>query len=163
MEIKVMQSRRIFAVTAVVLAIMHPLGLAPVGEALAAPATVDIKLTIEPYAEVTLDSDTVTVTLPADGGSSVPVYVGGTVTANCSVMLFVDIEPPVAVGDWYATLMVPDVDQPGVHVFGQLVRIVVRNIPAGHGGGVELGVIGSKLGDSPTAQAGQVVITVMQM
>jgi hypothetical protein len=59
--------------------------------------------------------------------------------------------------------MVAAVDQPGVHVYSQLVRIVVLNVPAGQEGNIELNVLGSKLGDSPTAQAGQVVITVMQM
>ena len=130
----------------------------------AATATVDVMLTILPYAEVTLDSPTVTVTLPEEGGNSQPVYVGGSVTTNCSVMLFADIEPPAgAPGSWYATLMVPQVDQPGFHEFAQLVRINVLNIPPGPGGSVTLDALGSSLGGYPTAEGGQGVITVMQM
>jgi len=127
-----------------------------------ATATVNITVTVLPFAEVSVDSGTVQVTLPDAGGSSDSVYVGGTVTCNCSVMLFADVEPPEeAVGQWYATLMVPEA-QPGVHV-GDLVRINVLNIPPGHGADINLGVLGSKLGENPIPQAGQVVITVMQM
>ncbi len=145
------------------LALAAALGPAPALGDPPATATVDVMLTILPYAEVTLDSPTVTVTLPEEGGNSQPVYVGGSVTTNCSVMLFADIEPPAgAPGSWYATLMVPDVDQPGAYIFGQLMRIVVLNVPGGHGGNVELDVLGSSLGGYPTAEAGQVVITVMQ-
>ena len=136
---------------------------AAIAKAAQTSAEVQVTITVLPFAEVTIDPSVI-VTLPEGGGNSQPVFVSGAVTANISVMLFSDIVPPAgAPGNWYATLMVAAVDQPGVHVYNQLVRIVVLNVPAGHEGNIELGVLGSKLGDSPTAQAGQVVITVMQM
>ncbi len=147
------------------LAIIIALTAAPAAIAKAAQTSAEVQVTITvlPFAEVTLDPSVI-VTLPEGGGTSQPVFVSGTVTANISVMLFSDIVPPAgAPGNWYATLMVAAVDQPGVHVYNQLVRIVVLNVPAGQEGNIELNVLGSKLGDSPTAQAGQVVITVMQM
>ncbi len=147
------------------LAIIIALTAAPAAIAKAAQTSAEVQVTITvlPFAEVTLDPSVI-VTLPEGGGNSQPVFVSGTVTANISVMLFSDIVPPAgAPGNWYATLMVVAVDQPGVHILNPFVRIVVLNVPAGHGGNIELNVLGSKLGNSPTVQAGQVVITVMQM
>lgn len=129
-------------------------------------AVVDVMLTILPYAEVTLDSD-VTVDLPAAGGSSDPAYVAGTVTTNCSVTLTATIvKPAEAPGTWSVTLLGTAAQVggpgPGVHEYGQLLRIDVADIPSGDAQSLTLDVFGSKLGETPTAAAGQVVVTVMQ-
>ena len=157
--------RKIIVIAGLALALSLPGGPAA-GEP---TATVDVMLTILPYAEVTVDP-TADVYLPDAGGKSEVVYVAGTVTCNCPVILFADIEPPEgAPGDWYATLKQGDVE-PGLHVFSDyLVRINVQNVPSEEYEGeydepITLQILGSKLGQYPTpqAQAGQVVVTVMQ-
>ena len=133
---------------------------APAGAATTS-ATVAVTITVLPYAEVTVEP-TAEVYLPDEGGSSAMVYVGGTVTCNCPVVLFADIEPPTgAPGRWYAAVMVPEVNEPGVHTYPQLVRIYVANVPAESAGTFSLDILGTKLGDYPFPQPGQVVVTVM--
>jgi len=128
----------------------------------ATSATVNVTITVLPFAEVRMDSENVEVYLPAGGGNSQPVYVGGTVTANCSVMLLAEIKAPSgAPGRWFATPMVAEVAHPGTH-FDRLVRINVLDVPPGYGGNVSIQVFGSKLGETPMPNPGQVVVTLMQ-
>ena len=69
---------------------------APAGEPLDT-ATVDVLLTILPYAQITLTADTVQVTLPEGAATAIcdPVAVGGTVICNCAVSRFGNVTPPV--------------------------------------------------------------------
>ena len=155
-----MKGRRIFAVAAVALAVTLPAGLAPAGET-PATATVDVAITVIPYAEVRMDQATLSVTIAADSTTYGPVYLSGMIACNCSVMVFAEIEPPAgAPGSWYASAMVVEVDEPGVHVIDQLVRIVVTNASPGYSG--TLDILDGSLGQSVTPTAGQVVVTVMQ-
>jgi len=126
-------------------------------------ATVAVTITVLPYASVTLTQQTpLTVTIAGGQTTYGPVYVGGTIGCNCPVMLFADISPPAgAPGRWYATAMVSEVNELGVHTYLQLVRIFVANIPAESAGTFSLEILGTKLGDYPYPQAGQVVVTVM--
>ena len=156
-----MKTRRIFAVAAVALAVTLPAGPALAGETMDT-ATVDVTITVLPYAEVRMDQATLDVTIAEGSTTYGPVYLSGTVVCNCPVMLFAEIEPPAgAPGSWYATAMVLDVGDPGVHVFEQLVRIVVVNASPGYSG--TLDILDGSLGEYPSPEAGQVVITVMQM
>ena len=125
---------------------------------------VDVIITVLPYAVVSLEEDEVEVKLPRTGSGKDRVYVAGTVVSNCPVMLFADIEPPEgAAGDWYVIVRNPVVPVPGVNFFKKMLRIDVVNFPPDEEDDAEfaLQLIGSSLGESPTAQPGQVVVTVM--
>ena len=130
--------------------------------------TVTVKLTILPYAEVTLDQSTLNVTITFAETRTVygPVYVGGTIMCNCPVMVFARINPPWgAPGVWTAETMIAKVENPGVFYFGQLLRVVVWDIPAGSGSmNFTLDVTGRSvptISQVPTPDVGEVMVTVV--
>jgi hypothetical protein len=97
-------------------------------------ATVQVTLTILPYAKVTLSTYTVKVTLPFDAPVATcdPPVVGGTIICNCPVTLFGNVTPPAgAPGIWGVTLKTAHIENPGEHVFADLFEIIVINSGAG--------------------------------
>ena len=107
---------------------------ATAGEPLAT-ATVNITITVLPYAEVQLDHATLQVTIAQNSITYGPVYVGGTVTCNCAVLLYAGINPPTgAPGTWTAGARA-DTITPGVHYYNDLLSVAVKNIDSGYQGG----------------------------
>ena len=110
-----------------------------------ATATVDILLTILPYAEIEFYTDTVQVTLPQGAATATcdPAVIGGSVICNCPVNLFGNITPPAfAPGTWGVALATNLIENPGEHVFDDLFEISVLN--SGTGGyfaGQEYGMV----------------------
>ena len=143
---------------------MAVLATAPAAAPAQTSCEVDVIITVLPYAVVSFEEDEVEVKLPRTGSGKDRVYVAGTVVSNCPVMLFADIEPPEgAAGDWYVIVRNPVVPVRGVNFFKKMLRIDVVNFPPDEEDDAEfaLQLIGSSLGESPTAQPGQVVVTVM--
>ena len=136
------------------------------GETLAT-ATVNVTLSILPYAEVHLDQTTLNVTIPAGQTCYGPVYVGGTVECNSSTTLFTRItKPPGAPGLWQSYPL-SETRQPGQGHDPYLLRIMVWDIvwPEGSADWTSaLKVSGESvqdLGEVRTPAAGEVVLTVM--
>lgn len=130
-------------------------------------ATVDILLTISPYAEVFLHREIVKVRLPKYGGTKV-LEIGGAIVTNCPVMLSAAIQKPEgAPGNWYVTVLVPEITELGFHEFEELMRVEILDIPPKDKEEkpifYDLELVGSKLGEFPTPQAGQLVVTVMML
>ena len=85
-----------------------------------------IRIEVLPFAEVRLDTGQLTVKLPAKGGNSKPIIVGGTITTNVPATLAVEMTPPPGAPrttEWEARALVDHVDRPGVHRFDRLLRI----------------------------------------
>lgn len=129
-------------------------------------ATVDVTATLLPYAEVSLDRDTVKVKLPKRGGSKYK-EIGGAVGNNCPVKLSAKIRKPRrAPGDWSVSVLVPEITEPGFREYGKLVRIKIVNIPPQDEKPtfIYIQMIGSELGEKPPRpKPGQVVVTVMML
>lgn len=133
------------------------------GPALAqSSATVDIKLTIEPYAKVTLDDTSVQIKIPVGASSVGPVYLGGTVETNCDITVSAVISPPSGAppGTWQVAIAGTPFGS-GTHHNSQLLSVTVSE---GEGGATyyDLTLIAKALGESQTPSAGQVVVTIMQ-
>ena len=138
---------------------------APAGEPLAT-ATVNFTITVLPYAEIILDKTTLNVTITAGQTSYGPVYVGGTIVCNCPVMVFARVNPPAeAPGAWSADTQVASLGSPGVFQFGQLLRVVVWDIPSNYtGGSFDLQVSGrsaATISQVPSPNVGEVMVTVV--
>ena len=129
-------------------------------------ATVDVTITVLPYAQVTIDQTTLNVTITAGSTTYGPVYVGGTVLCNCPVMLFARITPPDgAPGAWTADTEVARITAPGFFQFGQLLRVIVWDIPTNYAGGsFDLQVSGHSaptIAEIPAPGVGEVMVTVV--
>jgi hypothetical protein len=130
-------------------------------------ATVNVTITVLPYASVTLTQQTpLTITIAGGQTTYGPVYVGGTITCNCPVMLYARIGPPAgAPGVWSADSMVARIGTPGVFYYGQLLRVVVWNIPSDYkGGSFGLQVSGrfaATMAQVPNPGVGEVMVTVV--
>ena len=136
------------------------------GGAATTNATVNVTITVLPYAEVRLDQTTLNVTIAEGATVYGPLYVGGTIVSNCPVMVFARINPPVgAPGLWTADTQVARMEAPGVLYFGQLLRVIVWDIPSGYGGGqFTLDVTGHSavtVSQVPTPNVGEVIVTVV--
>jgi hypothetical protein len=150
------------AAAAVLLGLFCPAGPAEAGTS----ATVKVTITVLPYAEVRMDQATLNVTIAEGATVYGPAYVGGTIVSNCPVLVFARIKPPAgAPGLWTADTQVARVANPGVFYFGQLLRVVVWDIPSGYGGGAfTLDVTGhsaATLSQVPTPNVGEVIVTVV--
>ena len=137
---------------------------APAGETLAT-ATVDVKLTIQPYAQVTLDRTSVEIAIPKGVTVYGPVYVGGTVFCNCSTTLFSRItKPDGAPGDW-SSYPVSETKLPAQGYDAHLLRIMIWKIPEWFTGWTfTLNVSGKSVqnpGQIGTPAPGEVILTVM--
>jgi len=131
-----------------------------------ATATVNVTITVLPYAEVCMDQTTLSVTISPGQTVYGPVYVGGTVTCNCPVMLFARIGPPAgAPGTWAADTMVARIAAPGVFYYGQLLRVVVWDIPSDYAGGSfglqVSGRFAATMSQIPAPGVGEVMLTVV--
>jgi len=131
-------------------------------------AAVDVTITVLPYAQVTLDETTLDVTITFAETETVwgPVYIGGTIVCNCPVMVFARVNPPAeAPGVWQADTMVARVEVPGLFQYGNLLRVVVWDIPAGSGSmNFTLGVTGrsaATISEVLPPNLGEVVVTVV--
>ena len=139
---------------------------APAGQPLAT-ATVNVTLTILPYASVTLSQQTpLTVTI-SGGQTNWSVAVGGTVLCNCPVSLSAAITPPAgapAGWTWIASTKVATIDTAGTHNYNELLTVTVTGDP--DTGSFSLTPTGQGLpkGSTPaTPTAGNVVVTVMPL
>jgi len=157
----------VMAASAIVLA--AGLSAAPaLAETTSATATVQVTITVLPYAQVSLDKATPDVTMTFSETTTVygPVYVGGTITCNCPVLLFARVNPPAeAPGDWTADTEVARVENPGVFYFGHLLRVIVWDIPPGTGSlNFTLDVTGQSaamISEIPSPDVGEVMVTVV--
>jgi hypothetical protein len=129
-------------------------------------ASVDVTITVLPYAQVSLDQATLNITIA--GGQTIygPMYVGGTVVCNCPVLLFARIQPKSwAPGVWTAEAEVARIDSPGVIFYGHLLRVVVWDIPSDYpGGSFTLQVSGHSvrtISEVPSPASGEVIVTVV--
>jgi hypothetical protein len=140
----------------------------PAGET-SATATVNVTITVMPYASVTLSQQTpLTVTI-SEGQTNWSVAVGGTVLCNCPVSLSAAITPPAGapIGwTWTAATKVAAISTPGSHDYtsagNKLLTVTVTGNPSP--GGFDLAFTGQGLpgGSTPaTPAAGYVVVTVM--
>ncbi|MBT3201624.1 MAG: hypothetical protein HN350_17110 [Phycisphaerales bacterium] len=130
-------------------------------------ATVDVSITVMPYAEIQMDDATLNVTIAADSTTYGPIYLSGTVKCNHAVTLLASIEPPAGApeGSWSANMasgVAAVVSEPGVHAINNLVEveIILTNAP-GADYSDTLNILTGGLGESVTPQAGQVVVTVV--
>jgi hypothetical protein len=132
-------------------------------------ATVDVAITVLPYASVTLSQQGQTVTI-SSGQTDWSVAVGGTVVCNCPVSLSAAITPPAdapADWTWTASTKVAEISTGGLHVYSsspgsELLTVSGRSGAAG--GSYNLAFTGQGLphGSTPaTPAAGTVVVTVM--
>ncbi|MCY2924076.1 MAG: hypothetical protein NT031_01315 [Planctomycetota bacterium] len=131
----------------------------------ATTATVNVSITVMPYAEVRMDRTSVEIAIPAGVTYYGPVYVGGTVVCNCETMLFALItKPDGAPGNW-VTYPVSATKQPSQGHDPHLIGITVLLIPAGFTGWTgTLNVSGKSVqnpGQIGTPAAGEVVLTVV--
>ena len=136
----------------------------PAGETLAT-VTVNVTLTILPYAEVQLPAS-VDFALPPGPASGVTVNVAGSVLCNCPVGVYVRMTPPAgAPGTWNAYPSVLSISAGGSHHLDPLLRIVVWDIPALFTGGtfnIKLtGATAAGVGEIKTPGAGEVIVTVV--
>ena len=131
----------------------------------ATTASVNVTIRVLPFAEVRMDQATLNVTITGDSATYGPVYVGGTIVSNCPVTVFARIRPPAgAPGTWSADTQVSTISGPGVYYFGQLLRVIVWDIPSGSSGTFSLDVAGrgaATLSQVPSPNVGEVVVTVV--
>jgi hypothetical protein len=128
-------------------------------------ATVDVAITVMPFAEVSLDRTSVEIAIPEGVTFYGPVYVGGTVFCNCSTTLFTCITKPAgAPGNW-SSYPVSETKQPAQGYDANLLRIMVLNIPEPLTGWTfTLNVSGKNVqnpGQIGTPAPGEVILTVM--
>ena len=151
-----MKSRRILAIAAVALAVTLPAGPAPAGET-PATATVDVTITVLPYAEVRFDEGTLPIDLVDSSGT---FSAGGQVWCNCSVQLTAVVYPPPgATGTWTA-ITVPDTIEPGMHPYDDLLTISISDATPGY---FSLELINTRLGEAPPLEQGQAIAIVTVM
>ena len=134
-----------------------------------ATATVNVRITVLPYAEVTLDVQSMSVTI-SQGRTSWSVSIGGTVVCNCPVSLSADVTPPPtapAGWTWSASTKVAKISTPGSHEFrgtGNQLLTVTAAGDAAAAGSFDLTFTGQGLprGSTPgTPGAGEVIVTVV--
>ena len=95
-------------------------------------ATVQVTISVLPYAEINLYQTRLDVIIPAGQTTYGPIYIGGAVICNCPVILFARITKPLnAPGDWEAVPNPGEINDPGVHPYDDLLGIMIRNIPPG--------------------------------
>jgi hypothetical protein len=133
-------------------------------------ATVDVTITVLPYASVTLSQQgPLTVTIGAEQ-TKWSVAVGGTVVCNCPVSLSAAITPPAgapAGWTWTASTKVAAISTGGLHVYtseGNELLTVSGEGSAAAAGSFNLSFTGQGLpyGSTPVPPtAGNVVVTVM--
>lgn len=128
--------------------------------------TVNVTITVVPYAQVQLDQTTLNITITAGSATADSLYVGGTVVCNCPVMLFARVNPPAgAPGVWTTDMLVTRINTPGVFQFGELVRVIVWDIPLEYAGGsFDLDVSGHfapTISQSPSPGIGEVMVTIV--
>ena len=151
-----MKKRKIIAIAGLALALS--LLAAPAAGEPTATATVDIMLTILPYAEVRFDNETLDINLK--GGTSGTFSAQGEIWCNCSVVLTANVYKPAgATGQWIPTT-IADTIEPGVHTGLQLLTI---SILYETGGDFSLGLVDSSLDDPPPLEQGQATATVTVM
>ena len=98
-------------------------------------ATVAVTISVQPFAEVTLDLDVVDVVLPPGPGNAEPVYVGGNVRTNVPASVWTRITAPTgAPGNWVVEPEVHTISAAGSYRFDQLMRIIVYDLPDGFAG-----------------------------
>ncbi len=129
-------------------------------------ATVNVRITVLPYATVELDQTSVQVTFVEGATYFGPVTVGGTVRCNVPVQLSARVTPPAgAPGTWVAETMVSSIGNAGVYHFSQLLSLSVSGLPAGVGGQsypvLMQGQFAPNLGGIHTPLAGVVTLTVV--
>lgn len=127
-----------------------------------ATATVDISLTILPYAEVRFDKDTLTIKkLKQDSDKSQKFHAKGQVWCNCPVKLTADVRKPAgAMGTW-TPKTVRGTIEPGKHEYKHLLTISISNETGGKT--FSLGLVNSTLDEAPPLEQGQAIVTVMQI
>lgn len=94
-----------------------------------------VTIKVLPYVEVRLDKEQLTVPLPAQGGSSGAIFVGGMVRTNFPVVLSVSITPPPnapTITEWEVETLVNQVTVPGEHRFDKLLRIEAFKISSSY-------------------------------
>ena len=136
----------------------------------ATTATVNVTITVLPFASVTLSQETpLTVTI-SQGQTTWSVAVGGTVLCNCPVSLSAAITPPAdapAGWTWSASTKVATISTPGIHVYtsgGNELLTVSGGGSEANAGTFSLTFTGQSLpkGSTPASPPeGNVVVTVM--
>ena len=133
-----------------------------------ATATVNVWITVLPYAEVTLDARSMSVTI-SQGQTSWSVSIGGTVVCNSPVSLFASVTPPPtapAGWTWSASTKVATLT-PGSHAFtteGNKLLTVTAVGRAAAAGSFDLTFTGQGLprGSTPgTPGTGEVIVSVI--
>lgn len=139
---------------------------APAGAATS--ATVNVTITVLPYASVTLSQEgPLTVTIGPQE-TSWSVAVGGTVVCNCPVSLsaaIASVQPGAAPGwTWSAATNVTQISTPGINVYTSLLTVSGGGSALAAGSSFSLTFTGQGLPKGPTPApptAGNVVVTVM--
>lgn len=124
-----------------------------------ATATVDISLTILPYAEVKFDKDTLPITLNKKGSGK--FHAKGQVWCNCPVTLTADVRRPADAnkGKWKPQTVRGTIE-PGKHEYKHLLTISISK--GTRGDTFTLGLVNSTLDEPPPLEQGQAIVTVMQ-
>ena len=135
-------------------------------------ATVNVAITVLPYASVTLNESSRTITI-SEAKTTLTVEVGGTVTCNCNVRLYSVMANPTGVTSgwaWTATTKVGSgVLTPGTYAYtgtGNNLLTVIGSGSEVTSGEVALTFAGQSLpkGSSPpegSSPAGSVLVTVI--
>ena len=136
----------------------------------ATTATVNVTITVLPFASVTLSQETpLTVTI-SQGQTTWSVAVGGTVLCNCPVSLFAAVTPPTGAPGgwtWNASTRVATIETGGVYDYtgtgNELLTVTAEGSEA-NAGTFSLTFTGQSLpkGSTPASPPeGNVVVTVM--
>lgn len=126
-----------------------------------ATATVNVTITVLPYAKVAFDQETLDIDL-GEGNTGGTFYAGATLSCNCDVTLTAAVEKPTdATGTWTAQAQLNWAD-PGVFYSATLLEISISGETPGYGTFLTL-LDGTLVTELPTLEAGQATITVMQM